>query len=371
MQIVTALDGSLVRNLRLSPGDEVTLDLTVYEHDGDTSPLAYTDPQMSVGGGSLYPIGTEFTVSLTLGRTPYQLAVQIDGVTTTVAYGIIETTMPGSCSIVCGGCCPSGTIAGPGSGGIVFGPPDAVSGNVAIFDGVTGRLIADSGLTIEGENTGDQTSIVGISGTLAEFNAALTDENFATGGGTVTGSSSGTNTGDQSSVTGNAGTATALQTARNINGTSFNGTADITVTADAGTLTGATLAAGVTASSLTSVGTLTSLTVSGQILGKAGAAGSPSLSFSGDPDTGFYSFGANAIGLAIGGVTYGAISAGAMNMFMPAAFASTLSVTNTISFGPFTTGTEPAYVKGASYFNTTLNKLRIGGASAWETVTSV
>jgi hypothetical protein len=74
---------------------------------------------------------------------------------------------------------------------------------------------------------------------------------------------SGTNTGDQTSVSGNAGTATALQTARNINGVSFNGTADITVTAAAGTLTGATLAAGVTASSLTSVGTLSSLTVSG------------------------------------------------------------------------------------------------------------
>lgn len=31
----------------------------------------------------------------------------------------------------------------------------------------------------------------------------------------------------------------------------------------------------------------------------------------------------------------------------------------------------PAYVKGALYFDTTLNKLRVGGATAWETVTSV
>jgi hypothetical protein len=31
----------------------------------------------------------------------------------------------------------------------------------------------------------------------------------------------------------------------------------------------------------------------------------------------------------------------------------------------------PAYVKGGMYFDTTLNKLRIGGATAWETVTSV
>ena len=35
-----------------------------------------------------------------------------------------------------------------------------------------------------------------------------------------------------------------------------------------------------------------------------------------------------------------------------------------------TTG-APSYVKGALYFDTTLNKLRVGGATAWETVTSV
>lgn len=35
-----------------------------------------------------------------------------------------------------------------------------------------------------------------------------------------------------------------------------------------------------------------------------------------------------------------------------------------------TTAAAPAYVKGAMYFDLTLNKMRIGGASAWETVTS-
>lgn len=34
------------------------------------------------------------------------------------------------------------------------------------------------------------------------------------------------------------------------------------------------------------------------------------------------------------------------------------------------TATAPAYVKGGLYFDTTLNKLRVGGAAAWETVTS-
>ena len=47
----------------------------------------------------------------------------------------------------------------------------------------------------------------------------------------------GTNTGDQTSVLGNAGTATALQTARTINGVLFNGTANITVPAAGSTLT--------------------------------------------------------------------------------------------------------------------------------------
>ena len=56
---------------------------------------------------------------------------------------------------------------------------------------------------------------------------------------------------------GNADTATALATARAINGVDFDGTGDITVTAAAGTLTGSTLNSGVTASSLTSVGTIT------------------------------------------------------------------------------------------------------------------
>lgn len=91
----------------------------------------------------------------------------------------------------------------------------------------------------------------------------ITVTNGGAGALTVTGTTaiSGTNTGDQTTISGNAATATALQTSRNINGTAFNGTTDVTVTAAAGTLTGATLASGVTASSLTSVGTLASPTL--------------------------------------------------------------------------------------------------------------
>jgi len=62
---------------------------------------------------------------------------------------------------------------------------------------------------ITGTNTGDQTSIVGISGTIAQFNTACTDADFATGGGTA----SGTNTGDQASIVGISGTMAEFNTA--------------------------------------------------------------------------------------------------------------------------------------------------------------
>jgi hypothetical protein len=81
----------------------------------------------------------------------------------------------------------SAGVTGVAGGGDVVGPASAVNNRVVFFDGTTGKLIKDSGLTLSGSNTGDQTS-----------------------------------------VSGNAGTATALQTARTIGGTSFDGTANIT-----------------------------------------------------------------------------------------------------------------------------------------------
>jgi hypothetical protein len=52
---------------------------------------------------------------------------------------------------------------------------------------------------------------------------------------------------------------------------------------------------------------------------------------------------------------------------------ATTGVTALVLFSPqqATTAGAPAYVKGAIYFDTTLNKLRVGGATAWETITSV
>lgn len=74
-----------------------------------------------------------------------------------------------------------------------------------------------------------------------------------------------TNASGALSFTSVAPQATILATARTINGTSFDGSGNITVTAAAGTLTGGTLNSGVTASSLTSVGTLSALTLGGTL----------------------------------------------------------------------------------------------------------
>ena len=60
-------------------------------------------------------------------------------------------------------------------------------------------------------------------------------------------------------IAGNSRSATKLETARNINGVSFDGTIDITVPASADTLTGTTLPPNVITSRLTSIGTLTEL----------------------------------------------------------------------------------------------------------------
>ena len=91
--------------------------------------------------------------------------------------------------------------------------------------------------------------------------------------GNITGNVTGNTSGSSGSTTGNAATATALETGRTINGTSFDGTGNITVTAAAGTLTGNTLNSGVTASSLTSLGTLASdLNVGGQDVINAGVS---------------------------------------------------------------------------------------------------
>ena len=106
-----------------------------------------------------------------------------------------------------------GTLAVPAGGGggsgDVVGPASATDNAIARFDATTGKLIQNSGITIadgasgalSGTNTGDQTSIVGITGTKAEFDTACSDGNFLYSGDAIESSQvSGTTTNDNAAA---------------------------------------------------------------------------------------------------------------------------------------------------------------------------
>lgn len=140
---------------------------------------------------------------------------------------------------------PATFIGGGGGGSVTWGGiTGTLSSQADLAAALAGKQAAGTYATgtgsASGVNTGDQTSIVGITGTLSQFNAALSGADFASGGGTATG----TNTGDQTSVTGNAGTATALATPRTISitgkataaGGAFDGTGPLAINITAVTL---------------------------------------------------------------------------------------------------------------------------------------
>lgn len=115
----------------------------------------------------------------------------------------------------------------------------AGTGNAVVWDGAKWAPGSPSAAVAWGAITGTLASQTDLINAL-NLKAPLANPTFTgTVTGTFTGNLTGNVTGTSGSTTGNAATATALQTARTINGTSFNGTANITVTAAASTLTGA------------------------------------------------------------------------------------------------------------------------------------
>ena len=175
---------------------------------------------------------------------------------------ILTTNGVGGLSWTAGG---GGTLGGTGTAGTIAKWTAAST--------LADSIITESGTTITVATTLNATTLGGTLSTAAQANITslgsltsldmagqidLNNNNIIAGGTaaftTVT-----------AALTGNASTATVLQTARTINGVSFNGSANITVTADANTLTNTTLKSTVVASSLTSVGTLTSLDMGGNI----------------------------------------------------------------------------------------------------------
>ena len=167
---------------------------------------------------------------------------------------------------------------------LVTNPSASTTDRIAPTADITGLTVRQ---TTAGTPTADVFAVTNSGGTSSFFN--IDASGIAHFASTIVGN-----------ITGNAATATALQTARSINGVSFDGTANITVPAAAGTLTGATLASNVTGSSLTSVGTLSGLTVGGNIATTGAGTVTAAGGFSGD-------------GAAITGISATNIGSGTLN----------------------------------------------------------
>lgn len=64
------------------------------------------------------------------------------------------------------------SAAGGAGSGDVVGPSSAVSGNVAVFSGTTGKIVADAGVAISGTNTGDQFTSVAAASVIGRASGA-------------------------------------------------------------------------------------------------------------------------------------------------------------------------------------------------------
>lgn len=91
MEITVALDGEKKRDLRFFAGDDMSLTIVVYEHDGDVSPIVVSNVRFAAADGSL-PMDSEFVVpSNFFGRVPYRIVGEVEDITTTLAYGVMQT----------------------------------------------------------------------------------------------------------------------------------------------------------------------------------------------------------------------------------------------------------------------------------------
>lgn len=95
MQIPVALDGSRRRDLTIFQGDTVTLEFVVYAKDGDTEPITVSGGRFVDLNGAGFAYGVPFGVSENdTGRHWYRAVGEVDGATTTLAYGYITVEGP-------------------------------------------------------------------------------------------------------------------------------------------------------------------------------------------------------------------------------------------------------------------------------------
>lgn len=99
MEISVAIDGTKKRDLIFYQGDDLSIVLKVYAHDGDDTPIVVENVRFDAPAGTV-PMGVPFTVPYNyIGRSPYRIVGDVAGITTTLAIGIIQT--PGGWPSVC------------------------------------------------------------------------------------------------------------------------------------------------------------------------------------------------------------------------------------------------------------------------------
>ncbi len=213
----------------------------LYYNGSATKTIAFTDSSITGNAATATALATARTINGVSFDGTANITVQVPISTGVTGLGTNVATFlatPSSANLA------SAMADETGSGTLVFSASPTFTGTVTLPTGATSAAPLKF---VSGINT---TSVVAgameFDGTNLYFSPSTTRKTIAFTDG---------------NITGNAATATALATARTINGVSFDGTANITVAAAAGTLTGTTMASNVVSSSLTSVGTLSSLTV--------------------------------------------------------------------------------------------------------------
>jgi hypothetical protein len=270
-----------------------------------------------------------------------------------------------------------------------------------------GSLVSATNNTALGYNAGN-TAITNSNSVYVGSSATGTGTNEIVIGSNVTGG------GDNTVVIGNANiTSTTLRGTTNVVGLTATGTLDLTgSTSDANTINfgsnqrannivigggAASTTGSITIGRSTGAQTVNIATgVAGSTtravnIGTNGGAGSTTnitLGGTSGTTTTIINGSNTTLGLSTGTQTHnfatGANSAGTktVNIGTNSAIGTTTNITigatagtstTTIQgyFKPASLASAPTYVKGAVYFDTTLNKLCVGGATTWETITSV
>lgn len=92
MDIAVALDRMNRRDIIMYAGDDQRIDLTVYEVDGDDTPVAFSDAKMLFPQQSqlTIPIGSGFDVpDKACDRVPYRITAIVDGTVRTLCTGML------------------------------------------------------------------------------------------------------------------------------------------------------------------------------------------------------------------------------------------------------------------------------------------